>query len=93
VLLEVDVQGAIRVREQFPDAVLVFVRAPSREVQAERLRARGQDTESQIERRLAAAEEEEAQAERFDHVVVNDDLDRATEQLTAILAACRRAAG
>jgi len=89
VLLEVDVQGALRVREEMPDAVLVFLDAPTPEAQAERLRARGVDAPDQIDRRLAEADIEKAVAERFDEVVVNDDADRAARQLAAILAARR----
>ncbi len=92
VLLEVDVQGALSVKEAFPDAVLVFVRPRSREVQRQRLLGRGQDDPEAVERRLAEAEAEEAQAVRFDHVIVNDDADRAAEEVAAILEAHRRAA-
>ena len=91
VLLEIDVQGALAVREAFPEAVLVFVRPPSREVQRERLLGRGQDDPEAVERRLAAAEAEEALADDFDHVVVNDDAGRAAEELAAILETHRRA--
>jgi guanylate kinase len=91
VLLEIDVQGALAVREAFPEAVLVFVRPPSREVQRERLLGRGQDDPEAVERRLAAAEAEEALADRFDHVLVNDDAGRAAEELAAILETHRRA--
>jgi guanylate kinase len=91
VVLEIDVQGAMAVREQFPGALLVFVRAPSREEQRRRLRERGQDDPATIERRLREAEAEEALADRFDEVVVNDDVDRATEQVAAILQARQEA--
>lgn len=91
VLLEIDVQGALAVKEALPDAVLVFVKAPSREEQRRRLLERGQDDPEAIERRLAEAEEEEGAAGRFDAVVVNDDADRATDQVAAILAGQRRA--
>jgi len=93
VLLEIDVQGAMAVRTAFPDALLVFVRPPSREVQRERLVARdpGADAE-EIETRLAAAAREEEQASAFDAVVVNDDLDQAVGEIVDVLAR-RRAAG
>jgi guanylate kinase len=91
VLLEVDVQGALAVREIFPDAVLVFVGAPSREEQRRRLVARGQDDPDAIDRRLAQADAEEALADRFDAVVVNDDPDRAADEVAAILSAHREA--
>jgi guanylate kinase len=91
VLLEIDVQGAMAVREQLPEALLVFVRAPSREVQRARIAGRGADAPDQIERRLARAEAEEALADRFDAVVVNDDVDRAVGEVAAILDARRNA--
>jgi guanylate kinase len=91
VLLEVDVQGALAVREKYPDAVLVFVKAPSREEQRRRLLERGRDDPAAIERRLAQAETEEAAADRFDGVVVNDDADRASQEVAAILGAHREA--
>jgi guanylate kinase len=91
VLLEVDVQGALAVREAFPDAVLVFVKAPSREEQRRRLLERGQDDPKATERRLARAEAEEGAADRFDAVIVNDDADRAAREVAAILKAHREA--
>ena len=91
VLLEVDVQGALAVREKYPDAVLVFVKAPSREEQRRRLLERGRDDPEAIERRLAQAETEEAAADRFDAVVVNDDAGRAVQEVAAILEVHREA--
>jgi guanylate kinase len=90
VLLEIDVQGALAVREALPQALLVFVRAPSRDEQRRRLEARGADTPDAIEHRLAQAEaEEEIARETFDAVIVNDDVDRATAELAAIVEARR----
>ena len=89
VLLEIDVQGALAVRESFPEAVLVFVRPPSREAQRGRLVKRGTDDPETIDRRLAEAAAEEALADRFDAVVVNDRLERAVEQVAAILVGHR----
>lgn len=91
VLLEIDVQGALAVRAQFPDALLVFLRAPDAKVQESRLRGRETDDEEQLARRLETARREEALADRFDAVVVNDDVDRAAGELAAILR--RRHAG
>lgn len=93
VILEIDVQGAMAVRKAFPDAVLVFLRPPSREVQRERLLARAGDALDSIERRLAKADAEEAMAAEFDLVVVNDDLGAAVEQVAAILEARRTSSG
>ncbi len=89
VVLEIDVQGAMAVRKAFPQAVLVFLRPPSREVQRERLLARAGDALDTIERRLAKADAEEAMASEFDLVVVNDDLEAAVEQVAAILESRR----
>lgn len=88
-LLEVDVQGARAVKEALPEAIVVFLRAPSSEAQRERLEGRGADDEAAIERRLAAAAREEAEADAFDAVVVNDDVDRATDEIAGILARSR----
>ncbi|MDQ1467836.1 MAG: guanylate kinase [Actinomycetota bacterium] len=92
VLLEVDVKGALAVRRKYPDAMLVFVRPPSREEQRARLERRGQDAPEKIERRLAAAAAEEQEAVHFDHVVENDDVERAVAEVAAILARRRAAA-
>jgi guanylate kinase len=89
VLLEIDVQGALAVREQFPDALLVFLRAPDADAQEARLRARDTDDPDQLARRLATARAEEALADRFDAVVVNDDVERAVGEVAAILAGRR----
>ena len=85
VLLEIDVQGAAQVKQLRPDTVVVCVRAPSRETQAQRLRKRGDDEEA-IARRMALADaEEETGLALADHVVVNDDLDRAIEEAAGIV--------
>lgn len=92
VVLELDVQGAEAVRAAFPEAVLVFVRPPSRAAQRERLFARDPHVDPAVlERRLDQAEAEEAQADGFDAVVVNDDLSRAVDEVAAILQARREA--
>jgi len=93
VLLEIDVQGAMAVRAAFPEAVLVFLRPPSREVQRSRLTGRGGDDAATVEQRLAGAEAEEALAAHFDHVVVNDDLETAVEEVAAILESYRHPSG
>jgi guanylate kinase len=94
VMVEVDVQGALAVKQALPEALLVFVRAPSREEQRRRLQARGSETEESIARRLARAEaEERIGAAEFDAVVVNDDVERAAREVAAILRARRDRAG
>lgn len=89
VLLEIDVQGALAVKDRFPDALLVFLTAPSREEQEARLRGRGTDDPEQLARRLETARAEEALVDRFDAVVVNDDVERAVGEVAAILEARR----
>lgn len=92
VLLELDVNGSLAVRKELPGALLVFVRAPSRDEQRRRLEERGADHPEAIERRLARAEAEEAVArDQFDAVIVNDDVGRAAAELTAIVEAHRNA--
>ncbi len=93
VLLEIDVQGARQVKRRAPDAVLVFLVPPSREELERRLRERGTEDEATLARRLAEAERELAEAARFDHVVANDDLDRAADEVLAIIAAHREDPG
>lgn len=93
VLLEIDVQGARQVKRRAPDAVLVFLVPPSREELERRLRSRGTEDEDILARRLAEAERELAEASWFDHVVVNDDLERAADEVLAIIAAHREDPG
>jgi len=90
VLLEIDVQGARKVRERVPDALLVFLVPPSWDELARRLRDRGTEDDEALERRLAGALEEMDQADWFDHVLVNDDLERATDEVAAIIEQHRR---
>ena len=91
VLLEIDVQGAELVRERAPDAVLVFIAPPSREELERRLRARGTEDPAELEERLRVAFDEELpQQAWFDHVVMNDDLERAANEVLAIIQAHRK---
>ena len=73
------------VKERFPEAVLIFIKPPSLEVLRERLGGRGTETPETIELRMANAADELALADRYDDVVVNDDLDRATDELVRVL--------
>ena len=89
-VLEIDVQGARQVRETLPDAVRIFVEPPSVDDLGRRLTARASDAPEQIERRLQAAREELAAREEFPHRIVNDDLERATDELVDLAArVCR----
>lgn len=85
VILEIDVQGALQVKERFPDAVLIFIKPPSIEVLRERLVNRGTESEDDLKLRLANASKELALANRYDEIVVNDDLEQATNKLVNII--------
>lgn len=89
VLLEIDWQGARQVRRMFPHAVSIFILPPSLEALEARLRDRGTDSEATIARRLAAAREEMRHVEEFDYVIINDRLERAIDELTAVVRAAR----
>ena len=89
VLLEVDVQGARSVRRKAPDAVLIFLTPPSDEELERRLRERGTEDLSDLYLRLSEAKRELAAAPEFDHVVVNDQVDRAVGEVLAIITASK----
>jgi guanylate kinase len=92
VVLEIDVQGARQVRDLVPDAVLIFVAPPTLEELERRLRERGTESEERIALRLSTAAAELQERDRFDHVVVNDDLEAASSQVAAIIEASRTGA-
>ncbi len=85
VVLVIDVQGAANVRDVCPDCLTVFVVAPSFEILEARLRGRGSESEERIQRRLTTARQELARANEFDHVIVNEDLDRAVAELERLV--------
>lgn len=89
VLLDIDVQGALQVKERLPEAHLIFVLPPSYQELERRLRARKTDPLEQVERRLSIACEEARELDRYDYVIVNEDLVAATDALAAILLARR----
>ncbi len=86
VVLEIEVQGARQVRAALPDAVQVFIAPPSLAHLRERLEKRGTDDPEEVERRLRVAEAELAAQPEFAHVVVNDHLEDALQELTGIVA-------
>lgn len=81
VILEIDIQGALNVKRVYPDAVLIFIVAPSIEVMEQRLRARGTEDEDQIRIRLATARVELGYADSYDVVIVNDIRETAAQEL------------
>ena len=85
VILEIEIQGAMKVKEQFPDAVLLFVMPPSIAVLHQRLVGRGTETEEVIIQRLQRANEEAVGIEEYDYIIINDDLDICVKELHELL--------
>ncbi len=91
ILLDIDTQGALQVKKNFPEAVLIFILPPSFKELERRLRNRGTDDEETIEKRLKVARKEVERAPLYDYIVVNDRLEKAYEKLRSIVIAekCR----
>ena len=85
VILEIEIQGARKIKKKFPEAVLVFVTAPSMEELKERLVGRGTETAVVIHQRLARAAQEAEGIEEYDYLVVNDDLDTCVNEVHGII--------
>jgi len=85
VVLEIEVQGARQVRAAMPEALQVFIAPPSPQALRERLLGRGTDDPDEVERRLRAAQDELLAQSEFAHVVVNDDLPDALDEIAAIV--------
>jgi guanylate kinase len=88
-VLEIDTQGARKIREELNDGVLIFIRPPSLEVLQERLQTRGGDSEEAMQARLQNAQKELDQMAWYDYIVVNDDIEEATRHLASIIIAER----
>ena len=88
-VLDIDVQGARQLKDRIPEAVTVFILAPSRQILENRLRARGEDREEVIERRLREAAGEIRKYEDYDYVLINRDLTESDAVLSAIVRAER----
>ena len=93
VFLDIEVQGARQVKEKMPDAIKIFIVPPSLEELRRRLEGRGTDTARAIEARLIRARQEFEEADFYDYIIVNDDADKAAQELAAIILAehCRAA--
>lgn len=89
IILEIDVQGAASIRKKIPDAVSIFIVPPSFELLRERLLARGTDSADSLEKRLRGAPSEVEQFRYFQYVILNDDINRASQQLAAVIYAER----
>jgi guanylate kinase len=84
-LLDIDVQGAEQIKHKTPDAASIFVLPPNREKLEWRLRNRGLDSEAEICRRLDTARREIENYDKYDYILVNDDLERAVDEMRAIV--------
>jgi len=90
VLLDIDVQGAFKILERYPEAVTIFIMPPTFDTLRERMEKRGTDSREVMERRLENARSEIAQKDRYRHVIVNDDLEAAVAELNALIESYRR---
>jgi guanylate kinase len=89
VLLDIDTQGAINIKNQIKDAVLIFILPPSWEELERRLKLRGTENQEEIKKRLKTAREEVKKINFYDYVIVNDEIQKAFEQLKSIIIAER----
>ncbi|AOZ96549.1 guanylate kinase [Butyrivibrio hungatei] len=87
VILEIEIQGALQIKERYNDAVLLFVMPPSAKVLEERLRGRGTETDEVIRKRLSRANEEAIGIENYDYIVINDNLQDSVECVHEIISA------
>lgn len=89
VILEIEIQGALQIKEKFPEALLLFATPPSIDELEKRLRGRGTETEEAIQKRLLRANEEAEGMDAYDYLVINDDLERCVEEIHSIVNAAR----
>ena len=89
VILEIEIQGALKVKEKFPDTLLLFVTPPSAAELERRLRGRGTETEEVIKNRLKRAVEEAEYMDRYDYILVNDDLETCVKEMHELIRAQR----
>lgn len=91
VILEIDIQGALKVKDKFPEGVFIFILPPSMEELRNRIKKRGTESEEEILKRFKSAYEELNFVSRYNYVVINDDVNSAVEKIRAIIMAekCR----
>lgn len=85
VILEIEIQGALKVKEKFPETLLIFVAPPSAEELKHRLVNRGTETADVIDARMKRACEEAEQMDRYDYLLINDEIDRCVEELNSLI--------
>ena len=88
-LLDVDVQGALKIKKQFPSALLIFICAPSMAVLEKRLRDRRTDSSEEVRERLVTATKEMSYSEDYDHIIINENLKAALAELEGIVTKYR----
>lgn len=93
VILEIEIQGALKIQERFPDALLLFVMPPSAQELKKRLVGRATESMEVIEKRLKRANEEAAGIEKYDYIVINDELESCTKELHALIQAAHNTPG
>ncbi|MGN0157121.1 MAG: guanylate kinase [Lachnospiraceae bacterium] len=92
VILEIEIQGALKIKEKFPEALLLFVTPPNAAELQKRLKGRGTETDEVISQRLHRAAEESEGIEQYDYLVVNDDLNECVQQMHTIIRNAKYAA-
>ncbi len=85
IILEIEVMGAMKIKEQYPEALLIFITAPSIESLKERLKGRGTEDEAVISKRLKRATEESTDMDKYDYIVVNDDLEECISTVNSVI--------
>jgi guanylate kinase len=87
VILEIEVQGALKVKEKFPQGVFIFLSPPSMEELRHRIITRGTETDDSVKSRMSVAKEEIDMMEYYDYVVVNDQVESACDRIQAVITA------
>ena len=92
VILEIEVQGAMNIKSQYPNAILIFITTKDIETLHERLTGRGSETEEVIQKRIKRASEEAESMEAYEYIVINDDLDTCVDAVHSIVVSetCRK---
>lgn len=90
VILEIEIQGALKIKERFPESLLIFITPPNGDELKRRLEGRGTEDAEVIAKRLARAEEESEGIEAYDYIVINDDLEECVEEVHRLVDAARR---
>ena len=93
VILEIEIQGALKIKERFPDTLLLFLLPPDVDTLKTRLEGRGTETEEIIEQRLSRAVEEAEFIEKYDYLIVNDDLEKCVRETHAVIQSQRLQTG